>query len=157
MLLELAFVLLRAPGPKGFFENPAYLLGIPLLALGALGALMAFTPVELRWPQAAETEADDEVEFVAEGHLPASTYITVGMILAGITGIEVAVYYIGALKGALLGILVSLSALKFALVAMWFMHLRFDSKIFSYLFVGGLALVTALLIVVLATLGSSLV
>ena len=31
--------------------------------------------------------------------------------------------------------LLSLSALKFAIVAMWYMHLKFDHKLFSWLFV----------------------
>jgi cytochrome c oxidase subunit 4 len=151
-------ILLSAPGPKGFFQNPAYLLGIPLVALGVLGALMALSPVELRWPQpVAAGPAEEEVEIVVEGHVPASTYVTVGLILAVITAIEVAVYYVGALEGALLSILLILSALKFVMVALWFMHLRYDSPIFTVLFAGGMALVFALLCVVLATLGSSLV
>jgi hypothetical protein len=37
------------------------------------------------------------------------------------------------------------------------MHLRFDNRLLSILFSGGLALVMALFIVVLATLGSNLV
>ncbi len=157
-MLALLEVLLSAPGPKGFFQNPAYLLGIPLVALGVLGALLALSPVELRWPQpVAATPAEEEVEIIVEGHIPASTYLTVGTILAGITALEVAVYYIGALHGALLGILLSLSALKFAMVALWFMHLRYDSRVFTILFAGGMMLVVALLAVVLATLGSSLV
>jgi hypothetical protein len=37
------------------------------------------------------------------------------------------------------------------------MHLRFDSRLFSTLFVGGFALAAAVFIVVLATLGGNLV
>ena len=59
--------------------------------------------------------------------------------------------------GVLVPILVVLSALKFSLVVMWFMHLRFDSRLFSTFFVGGLILVAALFVVVLATLGGALV
>ena len=54
-MLELLTVLLAIDG-KAFFENPAYLLGIPLIAVGALGALVALTPVELKWPQPAPPE-----------------------------------------------------------------------------------------------------
>jgi hypothetical protein len=36
------------------------------------------------------------------------------------------------------------------------MHLRFDNRLFSTLFTGGLMLVAAIFIVVLATLGASL-
>jgi len=55
------------------------------------------------------------------------------------------------------GVLLALSAMKFVLVALWFMHLRFDTRLFSILFGGGLALIVALIMVVLATLGSNLI
>ncbi len=54
-MLELLMVVLAVDG-KAFFENPAYLLGIPLVALGALGAMAALTPIELKWPQPAAPE-----------------------------------------------------------------------------------------------------
>ena len=158
-MLALATVLLSSPGPKGFFENPAYLLGIPLALLGAIGLFIALSPIELRWPQPGPPAvAEAEMEYVvSEGHPTASTYVTVGLILSVITLFEVIVYYVDALSGALLGILMSLSALKFLLVVLWFMHLRFDSPVFSIMFAGGLTLVAALLFVVLASLGASLV
>ena len=59
--------------------------------------------------------------------------------------------------GALLGMLLALSALKFVIVVLWFMHLKFDNKLFSIMFTGGLVLVAGLFTIVLATLGSSLV
>ena len=156
-MLALATVLLSSPGAKGFFENPAYLVGLPLAILGVLGILAAFSPVELRWPHPGPSAAESEMEVAAEGHPTAGTYVTVGAILAAVTTLEVVVYYIHALQGALVGILLALSAMKFALVALWFMHLRFDNRLFSILFVGGLLLVAALFFVVLASLGASLV
>jgi len=83
-------------------------------------------------------------------------YIKIGVALAIITAVEVAVYYIGALKDVLVPILVVLSALKFSLVALWFMHLRFDNRLFSTFFVAGLMLAAAIFVVALATLGGSL-
>ena len=156
-MLALATVLLSSPGPKGFFENEAYLIGLPLVILGVLGVLLAFSPVELRWPQPAQPVAEGEMEVAAEGHPDAGTYVAVGLILAVVTVLEVAIYYVDALQGALLGMLLTLSALKFVMVALWFMHLRFDNRLFTILFVGGLALVAALFFVVLASLGASLV
>ncbi len=160
-MLALATWLLT-PGPKGFFENSAYLLGVPLLALGVLGALLVLSPLEIRWPQrqqrAVQVEAEaEELLPPPEGHPTAEVYVQVGVILAVLTALEVAVYYIDALEGALLGILLVFSTAKFALVALWFMHLRFDSRLFSVLFTGGLVLVAALFFVVLASLGASLV
>ncbi len=84
-------------------------------------------------------------------------YVKIGLALAIVTAVEVAVYYWDAIEGALVPILLSLSALKFSLVALWFMHLRFDNRLFSAMFVGGLMLAMAIFIVVLATLGASLV
>lgn len=159
--------LLLAGGVKGFFENPGYLLGVPLIALGVIGALLVLAPFELAWPvrrQAGagagteEAETDTHVEALAEGHPSPEMYIKVGLFLAIITAIEVALYYIpGFADGALLGLLLALSGLKFVVVGLWFMHLRFDSGLFSTLFTGGMVLVVMLMFVLLSTLGASLV
>ena len=74
-----------------------------------------------------------------------------------ITAVEVAIYYVDALAGALLGLLLVLSAAKFVLVALWFMHLRFDSRLLTIAFSGGMLLGTALFVIVLSTLSASLV
>jgi cytochrome c oxidase subunit 4 len=156
-MLELLTFVLAADG-KAFFENPAYLLGIPLVAVGALGVLLALSPIELKWPQPAPPEEEYEIfDHPADGHPAATEYVKVGLILAVITAVEVAVYYADALGDTLLPILLVLSALKFVLVALWFMHLRFDNKLLTVLFSTGMALVAALLVVVLSTLGASLV
>ena len=84
-------------------------------------------------------------------------YAEIGLLLASVTMVEVAVYYIHALHDVLVPILMVLSATKFSLVALWFMHLRFDNRVFSILFIAGLMLVVALFLVVLASLGASLV
>ncbi|MGH9189600.1 MAG: cytochrome C oxidase subunit IV family protein [Acidimicrobiales bacterium] len=78
-------------------------------------------------------------------------YVKVAVILALITGAEVAVYYVESLKGLLVPILAVFSTLKFAIVVMWFMHLRFDSRIFRRLFVAGLVLALFVYSIVLAT------
>src|SRR5438270_13761034 len=67
-------------------------------------------------------------------------YIKVALILAAITAVEVAVYYISGLRKALPPILIALSAVKFSLVALYFMHLRHDSNVFRRLFVAGVLL-----------------
>jgi cytochrome c oxidase subunit 4 len=154
-MLELLAILL-ASGPKGFFQSPGYLIGVPLVALGALGALLVLSPIELRWPQRpADLEAD--ILPPPPGQPTAQVYLQVGLILAVITALEVAVYYMNIVEGLFVGVLLALSIMKFVLVALWFMHLRFDTRLFSILFGGGLALVAALIAVVLATLGSSLI
>jgi len=154
-MLELLSVVL-AGGPKGVFENPGYLIGVPLAALGALGVLLILSPIELRWPK---RPANLEAELIPapQGQPTAQVYLQVGLILSVITAIEVAIYYVDMVQGLFVGVLLALSAMKFVLVVLWFMHLRFDTRLFSILFGGGLALVVALIMVVLATLGSNLI
>ena len=74
------------------------------------------------------------------GHASPGFYWAIGGILTVITAVEVAIFYIPALAGILVPLLLVLSAAKFLLVVMFFMHLKFDSKIFSGLFLSGLVL-----------------
>ena len=65
----------------------------------------------------------------------------IGIILAALTGLEVAAYYLEEALGAFtVPLLLGLSIAKFILVVGFFMHLKFDSKIFTGLFVSGLIL-----------------
>ncbi len=146
-----------AGGVKGFLENPELLLGVPLLLLGIFGLLLVLTPFELRWPQRSEPAPEPEILPPPAGHPTAAVYVQVGVILGVITAIEVAIYYVNVAQGILLGLLLALSAVKFVVVAMWFMHLRFDNRMFSVFFSGAIMLAVALLTVVLATLGATLV
>lgn len=91
-----------------------------------------------------------------QAHPGPMEYLRIGLILAVITAVEVAVYYVDELSDVLVPILVVLSAAKFSLVVLWFMHLKFDARLFSWMFVGGILLAAALFVVVLATLGSGL-
>jgi hypothetical protein len=80
------------------------------------------------------------------GHASVGFYWMIGGVLAVITGLEVAVFYIPAMAPVLTPVLLTLSAAKFALVAMFFMHLRFDSSILTGLFGAGLLLATLLVL-----------
>ena len=80
-------------------------------------------------------------------------YVAVAMVLAAITAGEVGVYYIKSLPNPLMiGLLCAMAFTKFTLVALWFMHLRFDSRIFRRLFVTGIVLAISVYVIVLATL-----
>ena len=85
------------------------------------------------------------------GHPDELAYIKVALVLAVVTAIEVAIYYVPALEGALVPILLLLSLIKFVLVVLWFMHLRFDSRIFRRLFVTGVILAFFCYLIVLTT------
>jgi heme/copper-type cytochrome/quinol oxidase subunit 4 len=62
------------------------------------------------------------------------TYVLIGAILTVITAAEVAVFYIPALRPVLVPILLTLSGVKFALVVMFYMHLKFDAPVFRSVF-----------------------
>lgn len=79
-------------------------------------------------------------------HASAGFYWLIGGILTVITALEVAVFYIEALAGMLVPILLVLSAAKFVLVVMFFMHLKWDSKIFTGVFLAGLLLATFMIL-----------
>ena len=68
------------------------------------------------------------------------TYVKVAIALVVITAIEVGVFYLEWLGKGIIPVLAILSGMKFALVIMFYMHLRYDSKLFSVLFLGGLSL-----------------
>ena len=67
-------------------------------------------------------------------HPPAGTYVAIGVILTIITLIEVGVFYVPAFKPVLAPVLLILSAAKFAIVVMFYMHLKFDHKLFTLVF-----------------------
>ena len=73
-----------------------------------------------------------------EGHPQSATYIQIAIILSAITALEVFVYYLTALRGVLPPLLIALSAVKFSLVVMYYMHLKFDSPLFTAMFLFGL-------------------
>jgi cytochrome c oxidase subunit 4 len=77
---------------------------------------------------------------VEHPHPTAGTYIRVAVILTLLTVIEVGVFYVPVFHPVLAPVLLSLSAVKFAIVVMFYMHLKMDSKFFTFLFGGPLLL-----------------
>jgi cytochrome c oxidase subunit 4 len=86
-----------------------------------------------------------------EHHPGPRAYVGIAIVLAIITALEVAIYYIPSLADFLVAFLLVFSAIKFWLVITWFMHLRFDSRIFRRLFFTGLVLALIVFFIVLAT------
>ena len=89
-----------------------------------------------------------EVAHDAGGHSHPTwkTYVVIGFILTAITAIEVAIFYVPALSKVLIPTLLVLSGAKFLIVVLWYMHLKFDSKVFGRVFWAPFAL--AILVVV---------
>jgi caa(3)-type oxidase subunit IV len=81
----------------------------------------------------------------AHEHPRPSTYIKIALVLFVLTALEVLVYEVGhggaltALRSTVepivVPLLIVLSAAKFALVAMFYMHLKTDGKLLSGIFV----------------------
>ena len=79
-------------------------------------------------------------------------YVWVAIILAVVTAIEVAIYYIPSIAdrpGLLIPTLLFFAVIKFIMVGAYFMHLKFDSRVFRRFFVTGLVLALAVFGVVL--------
>lgn len=71
-------------------------------------------------------------------HPTPMTYAKIAAVLCIITAIEFACYYIQAVRPILVPLLIVLSGIKFALVAMFYMHLRFDHNVFTRLLLVGM-------------------
>jgi cytochrome c oxidase subunit IV len=87
-----------------------------------------------------DTHAVDQPHPVEHPHPTAGTYIRVAVILTVLTVIEIGVFYVPAFHPVLAPVLLSLSAVKFAIVVMFYMHLKMDSRFFTLLFGGPLLL-----------------
>lgn len=82
-------------------------------------------------------------------HPTPKQYVWVAIILAIVTAIEVGIYYIEAITDYLIPLLLAFALIKFVMVASWFMHLRFDNRLFRRLFVTGIVLALIIFGVVL--------
>ena len=94
--------------------------------------------------------AEEHAEDVHTGHPTPLTYFKVAITLSAITALEFGIFYVEWIGHAIIPILTLLSAAKFMLVAMYYMHLKYDKTaismfgreipIFSLMFVAGLVL-----------------
>jgi len=67
-------------------------------------------------------------------HPGVGTYLTVAAVLTIITLVEVGIFYVPAFEPVLAPVLLLLSGTKFALVVMFYMHLKSDHKLFTAIF-----------------------
>ena len=67
-------------------------------------------------------------------HPSTGTYIAIAGVLTVITLVEVGVFYVPAFQSVLVPVLLTLSGTKFALVVMFYMHLKTDHKLFTVIF-----------------------
>ena len=80
-----------------------------------------------------------------------SLYIKIALILGAITAAEVMTFYVdtGPFKVPLL---VVMMITKFSIVALYFMHLKYDSNLFTRVFVSGILLAVGVYMIALTSL-----
>jgi cytochrome c oxidase subunit 4 len=87
-------------------------------------------------------------------HPQARQYMVIAATLTIITVVEVAIFYTPIRESVVFApILLTLSAVKFALVVMFYMHLRFDPRLFSALFVAPLLIAAGIIVALLFLFG----
>ena len=79
-------------------------------------------------------------------HPGAATYLIIAAFLIVLTAMEITVFYVHALRPVLVPVLIVLAAAKFALVAMFYMHLKYDGWLLTGVFVFPLIIATILMI-----------
>jgi len=90
-----------------------------------------------------------------EGHATVQTYVRVAVVLGLLTAVEIAALYVpGIPSAALVTLLLVFSVLKFGLVVAFFMHLRYDNKLLTALFVGPLIIAVAIILALMALFGA---
>jgi cytochrome c oxidase subunit IV len=87
-------------------------------------------------------------------HPSPKEYIRIAIVLFVITAMEVSTYYLKPPRSLLIPVLFVFTVVKFSLVVLWFMHLKFDSRVYSRFFVMGIAFAMTLYIVVLMMFGA---
>ncbi len=81
-------------------------------------------------------------------------YVKIALLLAVLTGIEVALFYLEETVGALaVPLLIILAFLKFVIVIGYYMHLRYEKPLLSRFFSAGFVLAILVYAVVLGTFG----
>lgn len=94
----------------------------------------------------ADTTIDSTTVVADEGadheHIDDKGYVKIFVILAVITAIEVVWSYVN-IEAVFIPVLFSMMVVKFFLVTAYFMHLKFDIKLFYILFLFGLTLAGA--------------
>ncbi len=84
---------------------------------------------------------------------PHPNYVGIAVFLFVVTALEVAIAVVSLPDGLATVTLFVLMFLKAAGVAGYYMHLRFDSRVFTYLVLGGSAVAVGLILAVAALYG----
>lgn len=101
---------------------------------------------------AANTSSQEHHE--EHAHATVRDYVNIAAILSAVTAFEVALYFIeGIGHTSLVGMLLILMVVKFSIVVGWYMHLKYDHRYFTLIFVGGLFVAVSIVIALAALFG----
>ena len=102
----------------------------------------------------AHAHAHDEAH---DHHPTAKTYLWTALFLTIVTIVEISAYYYKPWEESWIYVpsMIFLSAVKFAVVAAVYMHLKYDHKLFRNLFVGPLTIAVLTLIGLLFLFGKA--
>jgi caa(3)-type oxidase subunit IV len=94
--------------------------------------------------------SDDTYVEKEHPHISSTVYLIVGGFLIVLTAMEITVSYVHALRPVMVPLLIVLALAKFSLIALFFMHLRYEKSTLNTMF--GFPLVVAM-VVFLAFMG----
>ena len=94
----------------------------------------------------------------ASSHPTTKQYIQIALVLALLTAIEIALFYVeegvdAVTTSVTAPVLLILAAVKFVMVVGWFMHVRYESPLISRFFAVGFVIAIALYAIVLSDMG----
>jgi cytochrome c oxidase subunit IV len=101
---------------------------------------------------AADTPPVPDVSPIGHDQPDSRQYVWIALILGAVTAVEVGLYYTPLSGLPLVAILMGLAVIKFGMVAAYFMHLRFDSRLLRRVFLAGVILAGFLYSLVLITM-----
>ena len=96
------------------------------------------------------TMAHDTTTHDKEHGMSNAGYVRIAVILAAITALEVSTYYVD-FGPFFMQALMIMMVVKFLMVVSYFMHLKFDNRLFSWLFYAGLILAITVYVIALST------
>jgi len=140
---------------KAFFENPAQLVGAPLLVIGALGLAVAAVTLLFSGPAQATTHGPVARRGVSQPAV--NDFIGIVAIIAVLTAIEFLLFAFGIQHNVFIGILFGMTVVKLALVVMFFLHLNYDNRMFTNAFLTTFAVVAGAAVVIVSAIVGNMV
>ena len=101
------------------------------------------------------THVDHAAMGIEKEHPTWGTYWKIALILTVITAVEVSAYYIPAWESSRIYVpsMLFLSTIKFVLVVLYYMHLKYDHRLFRALFTGSLIIAIVTIVALLFLFG----